>query len=171
MKFPFWPRIVSARTLSFIYTLFLFSLSYLAIPAAQFLQSAGIYPFFFWGIWGIFILGGIILLGIKRPQLTLKQAAILLVIAGLYGCLYKISAYDSEKLHLVTYSVAAWIYSRKLSMKNAWGLVLIVAVLDETLQHFVPGRFFQLYDIFLNTVAGLLALGLIRTLRPAFQRL
>ncbi len=152
------------------YTFFLFELSLITLPLARYLAYIGIYSYFFHGVFITLIGAGTIFLIMKFRKLSARQWTLTLLIMSLYGALFYSSHYDSEKLHLVTYSTAAWIYARKLPGRKAWGLALLVSALDEIFQHFIPGRFFQLYDIFINATSALLALILIQTLRPAFQK-
>lgn len=74
-----------------------------------------------------------------------------------------------EKIHFIEYGILAFLVFRALETDvcpaAAYGLsFLLTAVfgwVDEGIQHLLPNRFYQLEDVLLNAVSGLLALLLI----------
>ena len=124
------------------------------------------------GIVGFGFLYGIL---IKRKGFgARREIALLTLIAVCYGILFgKIAVVPLEQYHLVEYGIlSALVYTalrRYGSFRNvvALGLVIVVAVgvADELYQWYLPERFFDMRDIFVNVISGVLAFSLIGLFR------
>ncbi|MBN1689265.1 MAG: VanZ family protein [Candidatus Omnitrophica bacterium] len=105
----------------------------------------------------------------RRKNLSGKDWGLLVLILALYFTHYFFVRYEIEKIHLVSYSLLAILYQKTLtSYKTSnWTLLLaglgcaLVGTVDEVLQYFIPRRFFQWSDIYLNAVSGVLGLALL----------
>ncbi|MDX1630617.1 MAG: VanZ family protein [Thermoanaerobaculia bacterium] len=105
---------------------------------------------------------------------------LLLVPAGaLYLALWTHLERVEERIHLVEYGILglllheALVLHRRGSPDRGWrhpalGAVILVAALgwlDEGIQHLLPNRYYDLRDVALNAVAGILAVGLVAARR------
>jgi len=109
--------------------------------------------------------------GVKRKRLRhfFGFAFILLTYALLITVYTPIIA---EKLHLLEYGFLAYIASRVFKgtasrdIKYIYMLAVITAVgyCDELIQRFLPNRVYELRDVYLNVLSGLLGLALLRLL-------
>ena len=114
-------------------------------------------------------------------RVTLRQGLCILLFSGLSvgGSLYLARDKPIEAIHFVEYGVLALLWLRWALYAHpnpgAFPIALLATVLtgvlDELWQWVVPRRYFDVRDIAINAVGGLLALGLIRYgLTPTYLR-
>lgn len=98
------------------------------------------------------------------------------VLAGYAYLLTLWAVYPVERIHLLVYSLLAWMYFRALrldfglrgSLVGAAVAVFVVGTADEVLQRFIPDRSMSLEDMILNWCAGGLGIvGLVALSREA----
>lgn len=111
-------------------------------------------------IWLLFIIMGYVFVSstIKRPQNSILFAVIFIT-----GILYALSfPITEERAHLVKFGVLGWLLARdywdKYKERVILGSILIafiVAMLDESLQYFLPYRVSDIRDVIFGTIGGL----------------
>lgn len=110
---------------------------------------------------------GLAVLAVARPA---RLSAFAWVAASLAGYAYLLTLhceFPFERVHLLQYSLLAWLYYRSLHLDvsekgaviGAAFAVFIVGIADEGIQYFIPNRSMTLSDMQTNWAAG--ALGLI----------
>ena len=101
---------------------------------------------------------------VRRPVTYLWLIAVSL---GYFYLLTLYCEYPVERIHLLQYSLLAWVYYRALRLDTDYRTaiaggaiaVLVVGVVDELIQHYLPDRSGTMADALLNWLAG--GLGLI----------
>ena len=158
-KKPLW-------VLSVLYSAFLLFLAYGTIPITEALKSWGIYALCYWIIFALalFVVGVALWRG--RKAITPLRWVGFLIIFMLYWVQYEMLRYSAERVHLITYSLLGILYLNlcrhyfpyKQSLITAFVTASIIGFLDEILQHFIPDRFFEWGDVYVNSAACCLAL-------------
>jgi len=83
--------------------------------------------------------------------------------------------YLQYPVHLMEYAALAFLWVRALLQypaprrRPAWialGAVFLTALVDETIQHFIPTRSFALRDLFMDGVGGIMAVAASRKILP-----
>lgn len=109
----------------------------------------------------IFLVSFLILIIRKRPSFLKFSIFIIALITGMWFC-WQLKI-PEEKIHLLEFAVLGWFASRDLIKTNrkvkgiifALAFTLMVGVLDEVFQGILPYRYFQWFDIGLNSAGGL----------------
>ena len=151
-------------TLAYIITIFLFTTvaREISISLRQYnLQGIAITLSF---------LGAVILLGyylIFNVHLSDKIAFLgLSIILIVLGIMIMGLSVPEEKIHFLEFGFLAllsrkalsWNFSIKKQYIGAIIITCIIGILDEILQYYLPSRFFDIRDIALNTLAGIIAI-------------
>jgi VanZ family protein len=120
---------------------------------------------------GIGIFGVLYGMLLKRKSLCARKeiACLTLIFACYAGLFSMVAKVPLEQAHLVEYSVLSVLVYLALSRYGqfgsiaGWGLALVVAVgiADEMYQWYLPTRFFDVRDIFVNSISGLLGFALV----------
>lgn len=84
----------------------------------------------------------------------------------------------AEKMHILEYGFLSYLALRAArGMRPVWAkylfvvfIIILVGYCDELIQKFTPGRFYQMNDIVLNTVSGMLGLFAVKLLGPEHYR-
>jgi VanZ family protein len=94
-----------------------------------------------------------------------------LLMAAYTVLLIRFGQFPAERLHLLEYGMMAVLVHRALTADRdsrladhglALGLTILIGFGDETIQWILPQRFFELKDVGLNAVSGILGLALAR---------
>lgn len=111
-----------------------------------------------------------------RPEGTPPAAWTgLLAILSLYGLLLaRYTSIIAEKVHLLEYGYLSYLAlkvfkdmrSREVSYICVIITVVVVGYLDELIQKILPNRVYDMRDVYLNVLSGLLGLALVRLLNP-----
>ena len=127
----------------------------------------------FFGI-GVFVLLYYFLFKTK----TYRAVKEYFVLAGVFLCYIIIflffTQHPIEQFHLFEYGFLSYLIYQALAMDikgkklYGWGMVIIilVGIFDEVFQCFLPQRFGDIRDVFLNCFSGLLGFAIIATLIP-----
>lgn len=151
------------------WTLAIYITLYPVRPVCEFLKRA--IPFDLWvNIFLAVCLSGILMLFFRKYKVTDFPGYVLLLIAvsGYFYGLATIS-HPEEKIHFIEYGILAYLVFRALRLDHgAWaayaGAFALTAALgwvDEGIQHLLPNRYYQISDVVLNAVSGLLGLLLV----------
>jgi hypothetical protein len=113
------------------------------------------------------ILAGILWRGFRNARPS--SVAALFCIAGIYLYFIMTMRITEEKIHFIQYGVLGYLLYEALRSRlqgwrlyaGAFVLTSVLGAIDEGLQYILPGRYYQLEDIFLNILSGALALALI----------
>jgi hypothetical protein len=98
-----------------------------------------------------------------RPPLPWPHLSYLLLLLGALVALRTLVSSPIGRVHLVEYGLLAILVLRALPAgvgryPAAFASAAAVGLLDETVQHFLPNRVFDWYDVGLNAAAALLGL-------------
>jgi len=126
-------------------------------------------------------LGILVILGLAVAVLTAVRHrvgrrdwvpyAVLVAVFAAYGYLLAVfGTYPAERLHLIEYGLLGWMLFRALRLDLSGGrayvvalvLTVLVGVGDESIQWILPQRFFEVKDVVLNAVSGVLGLLTVR---------
>lgn len=118
-------------------------------------------------------LAGVVVSGVRRRvgRQDWVPYAVLVAIFIAYGYLLAVfGTYPAERLHLIEYGLVGWTLFRALRLDLSNGRAYVAAVLltvlvgigDESIQWVLPQRFFELKDVGLNTISGVLGLLTVR---------
>ncbi len=105
----------------------------------------------------------------KRVPRSVGSYSALLGILGATGLLLRMERVPADRIHLIQYAPLAVLafglhrfYWHGFRVHAAaLATVFLIGCGDEVLQSLLPNRHFDLHDIFLNTIAGVLALSLL----------
>ena len=104
---------------------------------------------------------------LRQPRFrTWRLAVVLLALAVLYGAAATQSQTPEERLHLLEYGGVALLTELALPSRVrgagrfivAWVITIATGWCDELIQGLLPNRHYDLHDVALNAVSGLLAL-------------
>jgi hypothetical protein len=120
----------------------------------------------------IFVVLVVLLLikGLMTKGLSWQRKLLFSLIMGAYILLLQSVEYPEEKVHLLEYGVLAYLLYKafewcRVPFQHILAVVLIGALVgygDEVIQYFLPNRYFEWSDVFLN--AKSVVLGLIVTI-------
>ena len=103
----------------------------------------------------------------RRPSVYIGIAAVIIIYAILITYLTPMVI---EKVHLIEYGFMGYlalrafqgVRSRDTRYMCVIAIITIVGYCDELIQFFLPNRFYDLMDVYLNVLSGLLGLALVR---------
>jgi len=113
----------------------------------------------------LFLLCGVVITRLR--QLPSRGARRLIVfLLGVSGLSSLFLPFPEERLHVVEYSILGWLLGWALARSGKWpawwwGGVLLAWLIgygDEIIQWFLPNRVFDVRDILLNGIAGMVGL-------------
>ena len=158
----------AATCLSLIY-----ASAFVARPIADFLRDRNLLRLTVAAL--IAVTGALALRWVVRSRPGWRATGALTAIAGLYLLLFYWTAMPEERLHLLEYGLLAGLIYAALAERQrnaaagalrgpsrlpAWGAIIATALcgwVDEGIQFLLPDRYYDLRDIALNAVAGVLA--------------
>ena len=159
----------------------IYCLIFIGQPLSEFLRDRSLLSLFYWI--AIFLtLATVIWYGWNR-KIQGVEIGIWLAVITVYLLLFLRMASPEERSHLIEYGVLAVVIHEALIERKANGLevwrppvlafliTIVIGLVDETIQLFVPGRVFDLFDIFFNTLAAFLALIGVNSLRWTREKL
>lgn len=138
-------------------------------PLARFLRSKGLLTIGFIACLSLVVL--FILLHGLQNRAGKSEVVVWLGIVTVYLLVLLRMAIPEERGHLIEYSVLAIFIHEALRERASQGgqisspwfmaflLTVLVGVLDESIQLFMPNRVFDPFDILFNTLAAFLAIG------------
>lgn len=99
----------------------------------------------------------------------ISTAVLLIGLIGIYIIILYYVKYPDEKIHFIQYGLLAYFlfralrcdYSRIISYIGAFVLTTLFGWGDEIIQYFLPSRYYDLRDVGLNAISGLLSLCLV----------
>lgn len=174
MKAPLFYRIAAI-----LYTLFIISLAFFAIPAAERLGDAHLLYLRALTAAGVIFTAGILcILWQKRRRLTVWRGLLLILIAAVYALFYYRLEIRIETIHLINFAVLTFFLTKALENPpgrrpvylNAAALSLAVGGFDELIQKFIPGRFSQWHDVGLCVIGTILGAGLAWIFSPPSEK-
>mgnify|MGYP001616580241 FL=1 len=156
------------------WTLAIYITLYPVRPVCEFLKRT--IPFELWiNIFLAACLSGIAILFFRKYKVTDFRGYVLLLIT-VSGYLYGLATipHPEEKIHFIEYGILAYLVFRALRLDHgagaayagAFALTAALGWADEGIQHLLPNRYYQTFDVVLNAVSGLLGL----LLAYVFQR-
>lgn len=167
--------------LTLLYTLFIFAM----VPVFPTLwdYAFGLFPnvlekFVFWlvGLVGVGYFAFFIYVRRNRDLLFYLWSAILFL--AYYPLVYSLSEYPAERFHVAEYGVLSILAYRWLHVPvgTIWvypgvlGYAFLVGTIDEAIQYFLPGRFFEFRDMSINWASALVATCLIAFVERARRK-
>ena len=141
----------------------------LARTLAGVLRDEGLIGAAFW--LGLLLIGAAVVVQGLRTKPSGLEIGIGLGIAGVYLIAFLRMFVIEERSHLIEYSVVALLIYEALKERArhgrrvpvpwllAIGATVLVGVIDECLQFFIPSRVFDLFDILFNFIASVMAVG------------
>lgn len=111
------------------------------------------------------IIYGIVWLHLRRPSTFVLLA--LIGVCYVYGVM--VIPFPAEKIHFLQYGVLAFLCYRALradfSRRKAYIFAILLTTvfgwIDEGIQHLLPNRYYELRDVALNSISGVLGLFLV----------
>jgi glycopeptide antibiotics resistance protein len=108
----------------------------------------------------------------RRVEIILC-VSVFAVIAAYIFIIFRTPITPIEKIHLAEYGLLGYLALNALQDVNpinrrymlSVAVVLVIGALDEVVQMFFPNRYFQVSDIILNMVSGMLGLSVARLLK------
>jgi VanZ family protein len=113
----------------------------------------------------LFLLCGVVFARLRQlPSRGARKLIVLLLGISVLSSLFL--PFPEERLHVIEYSILGWLLGRALARSGKWpawwGVGVLLAWLigygDEMIQWFLPNRVFDVRDILLNGVAGMVGL-------------
>lgn len=161
-------------SLAGIYSLWILSLAFLALPLVSWLEERYFYLPLFPGIYAVFFSGLAFAAWKNRRGLNKKRYLGLTGIVFLYLFFYHRLIFWIERFHLINFSILVILFHQALSRipsakrrgLYAALLTLAIGLLDEGLQHFVPNRTADLRDTGLCLLGIFLGLSLVHLFQP-----
>jgi len=126
-----------------------------------------------WGLLGGVTLGILLLLcgvviaaGLRRPLSRGARGLVVLLLGGMVSGTLFLLPLPEERLHVVEYGILGWLLGWALSRSGKWptwwgaGVLLawLIGCGDEMIQRLLPNRVFDVHDILLNGIAGMIGL-------------
>ncbi|MCK5707312.1 MAG: VanZ family protein [Candidatus Aureabacteria bacterium] len=149
-----------------LYTLFIFIFTIFARDISNAFRKAGFLTITIYS--GFAISTVFIILYIKKNPhfFNVRSAAGLLFLTFLLASLLKTTETIEEKFHFLEFGIlalivrksASWNFPVKLQYTTAIIVTSLIGVLDELFQLILPSRFFDLRDIALNMISGIIAI-------------
>lgn len=158
-KNKYW---ISAGCLFFV----IYSTLYIVRPICTFLRGFSYFPLSM-NLMMVVFLSLTIYYFVSKDSIKLKSTyCLLFLVIGFY--IYNIIQIKSpeEKLHFIEYGILAFLVYKALlfdfSMWPSLGLAFLITSIcgwgDEGIQHILPNRVYQIEDVRLNSMSGLLVL-------------
>ncbi len=115
----------------------------------------------------LFLLCGAVLLRLRRLS-SLHSRIVIVLLLGISLLSSLFLPFPEERLHVVEYGILGWLLGWALALSEkwparCWGGVLSVWLIgygDEIIQWFLPNRVFDVRDILLNGIAGMVGLAI-----------
>lgn len=113
------------------------------------------------------VLAALLVFLLRQPRFrSWRLAAVLVGLGVLYGLAATQSETPEERLHLIEYGGVALLTELALPFRFrgvarflvAWAITIATGWCDELVQGLLPNRHYDLHDVALNAVSGLLAL-------------
>jgi hypothetical protein len=161
------------RLRSWLYVLgwvgIIYSTLYIVRPICTFLKETTPFALLVNILCGIVILSVLTVLWRKAGALKFSSYFILAVVLIGYGYGLAAIAFPEEKIHFIEYGMLAYLIYKalRLDVRDSKAYVLtflLVSALgwiDEGIQHILPNRYYQIEDVILNSVSGVLGLALV----------
>ncbi|MFA5088218.1 MAG: VanZ family protein [Candidatus Omnitrophota bacterium] len=113
-------------------------------------------------------LGMIVASFFKSKKLSLGAYLLVFSVVVSYVFGLSIIRIPEERIHFLQYGLLAFFIQRAIrpdikgdtAYLGTWVIVSLLGWLDEGIQHLVPGRYYDIRDVVLNSVSGLMALSL-----------
>ena len=113
----------------------------------------------------LFLLCGMVITRLRRLS-SLHSRMLIVLLLGISVLSSLFLPFPEERLHVIEYSILGWLLGRALARSGKWpawwwGGVLLVWLIgygDEMIQWFLPNRVFDVRDILLNGIAGMVGL-------------
>jgi hypothetical protein len=146
----------------------IYSTLFIGQPLAKYFESQNIQAVYF--IIGMIMVGMVISIHAIFGKATKIEIAALIGIITIYFMLF-LRLGLAERSHLIEYSILAIIIHKalitrkeNLKLKQSAAvlgvvLTLLISILDEALQLFIPSRVFDYYDIIFNAIVIITAIG------------
>ena len=152
----------------------------LATAWAGLLQDSGLLTVFFVG--AMLLIGAAVVTRGLQVRPGGLEVAVALGVAAVYGLVFVRMALETERSHLIEYGVVALLIYEALSERASQGrrvpapavlaflLAVLVGVVDEGIQWFVPVRVFDPLDMVFNALAAVMAVAASAALAWARRR-
>jgi len=147
----------------------IYSTLYVVRPVCTFLKRTTPFPLLV-NIFCIILLIAVVTV-IWRKSRALSPSSCLILTGVLSAYIYGLATiqFPEEKIHFIEYGFLAYLVFRAVRLDRpeitAYGIVfLLVSILgwiDEGIQHLLPNRYYQIEDVVLNSVSGVLGLCLV----------
>ncbi len=162
--------IAAAVCLASIYTVIFF-----ARPIVDALRGRGVLRFV---VLGLFALSALVVAWrVWRSRPGWRELGAVLLCGVLYAIVLTRLERHEERIHFLEYGLFAGLVEAALRERRSrhagWLAILITAAagwIDEGIQGLVPGRIYDLRDVFFNTVAGILAVLSVTLRRAVHER-
>jgi len=135
-------------------------------PVCDFLKAKTPFPLLINGLMIAIVVGLALLIGRRRVlRGAFSYFGVLSVFAG-YGFLLLFLKIPEERIHLIEYGILAFLVFRAAALDyqgiKSYAIAFVISSLvgwvDEIIQHFLPNRYYQNSDVFLNMVSAGLGL-------------
>jgi len=147
----------------------IYSTLYIVRPICTFLKETTPFPLLINALCIIFLIAVLIVLWKTARAFDPFSYFILAGILLAYAYGMAAIQYPEEKIHFIEYGILAYLIYRAVRLDKpdftAYGIAFllcsILGWIDEGIQHILPNRYYQIEDVILNSVSGILGLLLV----------
>ncbi len=156
-----------------LWTGFIYGTLYIARPVCEFFKQYTWFPFSVNAVIALFIVFTLIVFFRNRHAYRAWNYILLLFVLAGYTFGIMMLSIPEERLHFIEYGILVFLVYRALilDLKGGWAyfgafvLTSLLGVGDEGIQYLLPNRYYQLQDVFLNSISAVLGLILVFAVR------